>query len=459
MDSRFYGIPRNYPSSRPGYYRHSPSPNLRPVPVTPVQKKVVSIPVHYVGSESPGSGPGSKADSAVKIQKVLRGFLVRKSMRKIAAIRREVDDVERKVSAEDTVELIRRDPRERLKVNELLMSLLFKLDSVRGVDSGVRDCRRAVIKKAIALQEMVDALAASGPVVDKAEVSRESLPGGENEETLETAGGDDDDSVVEACDCDSNEDAKVDDGDGEMEKDNVESVQENVEDDFVFVPNPSEGEGEGKGGLDQEGEENVEIGEEKKEKEIVSVPNPTEVEIGSEAENKVAEEDLGLVQETEVNVEAAGDEIKEKKEIDITSEIEEKKGTAVRVDDDDDDEIEGESECEESVQSESQVDSSANPWGLMAGDVDDDGDSMMDKEENVGEVQGANDDGDGGRKRGTGEDGVREESKKSRELLEKMLVDNEKMMGLMAELFERNAMQTRLLSSLSQRVEQLERAY
>ncbi|KAK8527265.1 hypothetical protein V6N12_054485 [Hibiscus sabdariffa] len=36
------------------------------------------------------------------------------------------------------------------------MSLLFKLDSVRGVDSCVRDLRKSVIKRAIALQEMVD---------------------------------------------------------------------------------------------------------------------------------------------------------------------------------------------------------------------------------------------------------------------------------------------------------------
>jgi hypothetical protein len=41
----------------------------------------------------------------------------------------------------------------------------------------------------------------------------------------------------------------------------------------------------------------------------------------------------------------------------------------------------------------------------------------------------------------------------------RMMEDNERMMGLMTELFERNEMQTRLLSSLSQRVVQLERAF
>ncbi|XVE66057.1 hypothetical protein DITRI_Ditri08aG0051000 [Diplodiscus trichospermus] len=39
-----------------------------------------------------------------------------------------------------------------------------------------------------------------------------------------------------------------------------------------------------------------------------------------------------------------------------------------------------------------------------------------------------------------------------------MVEDNEKVMGLMAMLFERNEMQTRMLNALSQRVEQLEKA-
>lgn len=80
-------------------------------------------------------------------------------MKRIAAIKREVDEVEWRISKEEIVDLIRRDPKERLKVNETLMSLLFRLDSVRGVNSGVRDCRKSVIKRAIALQEKVDAIA------------------------------------------------------------------------------------------------------------------------------------------------------------------------------------------------------------------------------------------------------------------------------------------------------------
>ncbi|KAF9686152.1 hypothetical protein SADUNF_Sadunf03G0128800 [Salix dunnii] len=148
MDAPFYRIPRNYPSSSPQIPVHH-----RPTTVLP--KKVVSIPVRYVGSER------SRSESAIKIQKVLRGFLVRKSMKKILATKRQVDEIEERVLMEETADLVRRDQKEKLKINEMLMSLLLKLDSVRGVDVGVRDCRKAVIKKAIALQETVDSFAAA----------------------------------------------------------------------------------------------------------------------------------------------------------------------------------------------------------------------------------------------------------------------------------------------------------
>lgn len=86
---------------------------------------------------------------------------MRKSVKKIASIRNEVNEIERRISKDEVVELMIKEPKERLRVNETLMALLFKLDSVRGVDSGVRDLRKAVIKKAIALQEMVDGFVSS----------------------------------------------------------------------------------------------------------------------------------------------------------------------------------------------------------------------------------------------------------------------------------------------------------
>ncbi|KAG4208710.1 hypothetical protein ERO13_A03G150100v2 [Gossypium hirsutum] len=151
-------------SFRPHYGR-----SFRGIPVKVVPEaaqpqshkpKMVSIPVHSVGSER------GRSDSAIKIQKVFRGFLVRKNVKKIMAIREQVNDIERSVSKTETADLIRNDPKQRLKVNENLMSLLFKLDSVEGVDSCVRDFRKSVIKKAIALQEMVDAIISGDQSLD-----------------------------------------------------------------------------------------------------------------------------------------------------------------------------------------------------------------------------------------------------------------------------------------------------
>ncbi|KAK9012069.1 hypothetical protein V6N11_040139 [Hibiscus sabdariffa] len=112
------------------------------------------------------------------------------------AIREQVNEMERSVAKIETLTLIRNDLKERLKVNEILMSLLFKLDSVRGVDLCVRNLRKFVIKKAIALQEMVDAIISSDQSVDSnnAEAVDQSqdiilsqIKGNENE-TLETSG-------------------------------------------------------------------------------------------------------------------------------------------------------------------------------------------------------------------------------------------------------------------------------
>ena len=85
---------------------------------------------------------------------------MRKSVKKIAAIRREVDEVERQISRDEALESMKKDPKERLRVNEMLMSLLFRLDSMRGVNLGVRDCQKSVIKRAIALQEFLDSIVA-----------------------------------------------------------------------------------------------------------------------------------------------------------------------------------------------------------------------------------------------------------------------------------------------------------
>nr|DAD36133.1 TPA_asm: hypothetical protein HUJ06_006773 [Nelumbo nucifera] len=114
---------------------------------------VISISIHFVSEEK-------RPAAALKIQSCFWGFLVRKSMKKIVEIKKEVDEVEQQISRRETVDLIRTNAKEQLRVNEILMALLFWLDSVRGVDSGVRECWKKVIRKAIALQENVDAIVA-----------------------------------------------------------------------------------------------------------------------------------------------------------------------------------------------------------------------------------------------------------------------------------------------------------
>ncbi|KAK6930776.1 BAG domain [Dillenia turbinata] len=198
---------------------HWSTPSRRSIPVhqQPATKspaparKVITIPVHYVSSDSE---KGRIESSALKIQKVFRGFMVRKSMKKIASIKAEVEEIEMRISKAENVDLIRRDSKEKLKLNEMLMSLLFKLDSVRGVDSGIRFCRKGVIKKAIALQEKLDSIDAADQMVETGDQSIEANdlvdsgdPIVEEAQTLETQEQSSDDSIC--ADNAANQSAKM----------------------------------------------------------------------------------------------------------------------------------------------------------------------------------------------------------------------------------------------------------
>ncbi|KAL8480579.1 hypothetical protein ACS0TY_027212 [Phlomoides rotata] len=189
--------------------------------------KVVRIPVHFVGFEQV-----DRTESAVKIQKVFRGFLVRKCLKKVKDIGAQVDEIEEKFSKSEIVELLRRDERERLRMNETLMSLLFKLDSICGVDFGVRRCRKAVIRKVIALQERIDAIAAADlEGNDEIGVSVETENSGDSVECLENLENVNDlsmevkgdDEEVEVIDVGVDFEVKVSESNGDLDvKDNVE---------------------------------------------------------------------------------------------------------------------------------------------------------------------------------------------------------------------------------------------
>ncbi|KAG6712431.1 hypothetical protein I3842_05G103400 [Carya illinoinensis] len=525
MDAPFFANHWNFPS------------RARGVPVQPQatpSRKVVSIPVHFVGSER------NKSDSALKIQKVFRGFLVRKSMRKIAAIRREVDEIDRKMSEKATMESIRSDPKERLRVNETLMSLLFKLDSVKGVDSGVRDCRKAVIKRAIALQELVDAVASGERNVGHVDETLQAeavhpnqeplrMDGddlrGQASETESSAGNMVDNSCNLSADRETLEEVETEVGDSVPNSVDSEKIHdaESMPDSRMATIEPygthkveapekacEESEKVDLGGVDaagmelevNDGEMDFDMGPNSVESEITRVARPTlDVEPDETLKLQALEQACKNTEESENvdlgGVDASGTEMEVKDgemdddlapnsvesetthvsestpngEPDQTLKLQalervcenlEKVGGADAAGNEM--EVKGEelvedhkvapsaNECmEESVgTSQTASGSSADPGSL---------DEVVEENSSKQEEQLKIDNKYRSVKEECGGPGGREESNRSSELLERIMEDNERMMGLMAELFVRNEMQTRLLNSLSKRVGQMERAF
>ncbi|KAL3335710.1 hypothetical protein AABB24_031766 [Solanum stoloniferum] len=354
MENPFYGSYWSQPA-RPRY-----SSNMRGIPVQSIHQKpagikpaskVVQIPVHFVSSdpERPVSASMTmkpepyRSASALKIQKVFRGFLVRKSVKKIMSIRKDVEDVERKLLCRETAELFCRDERERLRVNETLMSLLFKLDSIRGVDSGVRECRKAVIRKAIYLQEKVD-------------------------------------SIVSAAN-------------------QIAAEEENQSDELSEPANQTGDIPNSTGNQDEDGK----------------------------LKNRNELCDL-LEQSVDVETQAASNDEKTpvEGEHDVAPLVEKCEGLQ---------EVKEETDCPmlECVEE-----------SMERGEVGDVIEGVEDENEN--ETRSHKHDG-------------AEESRRNRELLEKMVEKNENMMRMMTELCQKNELQTRMLNSLAQRVDQLEKTF
>ncbi|XAR48211.1 hypothetical protein NMG60_11030955 [Bertholletia excelsa] len=403
MEYPFFANPWPWSQTSSGPF----SPIAIGMPVEPVQgsrtasPNVVSIPVQFVSPET------SRASAALKIQKVFKGFLVRKSMRRIASVKREVEEVERRVSKVEFVELIQRNEMEKLRVNEALMSLLFKLDSVRGVDSGVRDCRKAVIRKAIALQERIDAIA-SGNQIETLEINHMAMSESDPEvEILETEGkssGGKDSEVLRLMKTDNSIDSAKDEPDVEKNwKCSSEADESRME---LHRPYSDDHETELE---DREANGSVEIASPVDIPEVEREPkeNADFTEIGT---------DSGAEEEVEIFVE--------------------------KVINEDEDITRGKSECFEESGVPSAAECSVNPKSAV-----EQGD-----QKNTSEKQ----------REGNSINDVHEEERAdcthNRELLEKMAEDNQKMMSMLTHLVERNEAQTRILNSLIQRVEQLERA-
>lgn len=161
----------------------SPEPVMREdVRPRPRSTRSVPIPVEVTGPDSEQERKTaavqkkrapSAEEAAVKVQAAARGFLARKMMREVRAVEREAEAVATRVAAE--AEALRADTRRRIGVGEELMRLVLRLDAVRGV----REYRKKVTKKVLALQDAVDALEAKPaqevPLVTDPPAAAESL--------------------------------------------------------------------------------------------------------------------------------------------------------------------------------------------------------------------------------------------------------------------------------------------
>ncbi|CAM0944096.1 unnamed protein product [Alopecurus aequalis] len=122
---------------------------------TAVPKKSAAPSAKEAAATVQAAAPKKSADeAAVMVQAAARGLLARRMMREVRAVERQAEVIAARVVAE--AEALRANPRSRIGVGEELMRLVLRLDAVRGV----REYRRRVTRKVLALQDTVDALEA-----------------------------------------------------------------------------------------------------------------------------------------------------------------------------------------------------------------------------------------------------------------------------------------------------------
>ncbi|KAG6479748.1 hypothetical protein ZIOFF_063220 [Zingiber officinale] len=156
----FVADPRSPPDCYPGQTNQFPesAATRAPEPEPAARPRVVSIPVHF-GRSNVAAKPvdpirlkTSKSGAAIAIQRVFRGHLVRTNIKLLSQATFEVGEIEGRIHANKAQ--LRVDLKERLQMNEMLMAQLLRLDSIRWV----REYRRKVIRKEIALQEFLDGI-------------------------------------------------------------------------------------------------------------------------------------------------------------------------------------------------------------------------------------------------------------------------------------------------------------
>ncbi|XP_010263430.1 PREDICTED: uncharacterized protein LOC104601691 [Nelumbo nucifera] len=415
MENPFF---RNYWSSTHPRYC---SPNLRIIPVSHHMKSpstnVISIPIRFVSEEK-------RPAAALKIQKCFRGFLIRKNVKKIIEIKKEVDEVEQRISRRKTVDLIRTDAKEQLRVNETLMSLLFRLDSVRGVDSGVRECRKKVIKKAIALQEKMDAIVAgdqAATVVDGVGSNGQILGGddgvGSSSGTSETFAGDGDRflDLRESTDSSDRCEATV------SQALEIEHPASSLYDSRILC---------------NSNDQTLEIGDSYM---IDSVDR--------EQQSEDTIQTLALRVGPEENCDAQVETQDAERETSGSGSVETLQDIYPTP-------LAGGDVTEETTETEKPKESSEKSHENL---IKEGKEGRTEKEVNGMEIQQYETKSEGCVT--VDEKENREENVSNRKMMERMIEDNGRLMELMTELFERNAEQSRLMSSLTQMVQQLEKAF
>lgn len=101
--------------------------------------------------------------AATKIQSAYRAHLIRTLYKTISTVDSAADRLQRRIQRQDTVDALRGSPLERARIDEELMRLLLRLDSVPGgIDPALREGRRKVSRRIVGLQEIVDGVCCGG---------------------------------------------------------------------------------------------------------------------------------------------------------------------------------------------------------------------------------------------------------------------------------------------------------
>lgn len=126
--------------------------------ITPPAPSSKQIPIETPSPAAKSTVQTNTSAAAARIQSGYRSYRIRNLYKTISSVNREANRVQSMIQRQETVDAIRSDEKERLRMNETLMSLLLKLDSVPGIDPSIREARRKVSRKIVGMQEILDSI-------------------------------------------------------------------------------------------------------------------------------------------------------------------------------------------------------------------------------------------------------------------------------------------------------------